>query len=137
MSSLHPISFLHYRQYLLVTVLMQKLQKWREIHVVESDIYIYIISGTIEHQELLYMYNNMYSHTWQLLQHKLLHNLVNRNFKPSCINSWHRVIPTFIFNSFAADCCMPSILLEVHSCINSFWHGVIPTSYLLYIGSTC
>ena len=29
----------------------------------------------------------------------------------------------------AEDCCMLSILLAVPSCFNSFWHGVIPTSY--------
>ena len=30
---------------------------------------------------------------------------------------------------FVEDCCMLSILLTVSSCFNSFWHGVIPTSY--------
>ena len=40
----------------------------------------------------------------------------------------------------AEDCCMLSLLLAVASCIYSFWHGVIPTSYfrflyLLYIFS--
>ena len=32
----------------------------------------------------------------------------------------------------AEDCCMLSILLAVPSCIYSFWHGVIPTSYLIF-----
>ena len=31
----------------------------------------------------------------------------------------------------AEDCCMLSILLAVLSCLNSFWHGVIPTSYFI------
>ena len=30
-------------------------------------------------------------------------------------------------------CCMLSILLVVPSCIYSFWHGVIPTSYFIFI----
>ena len=30
------------------------------------------------------------------------------------------------------DCCMLSILLAVPSCFNSFWHGVIPTSYFIF-----
>ena len=42
------------------------------------------------------------------------------------------------FLGVAEDCCMLSILLAVPSCFNSFWHGVIPTSYfiftLVYIG---
>ena len=29
----------------------------------------------------------------------------------------------------AEDCCIISLLLAVPSCIYSFWHGVIPTSY--------
>ena len=33
----------------------------------------------------------------------------------------------------AEDCCMLSLLLAVPSCIYSFWHGVIPTSYLIFI----
>ena len=33
------------------------------------------------------------------------------------------------FLGVAEDCCMLSILLAVPSCFNSFWHGVIPTSY--------
>ena len=32
----------------------------------------------------------------------------------------------------AEDCCMLSILLTVPSCFNSFWHGVIPTSYFIF-----
>ena len=32
----------------------------------------------------------------------------------------------------AEDCCMLSILLAVPSCFNSFWHGVIPTSYFIF-----
>ena len=31
----------------------------------------------------------------------------------------------------AEDCCMLSLLLAVPSCIYSFWHGVIPTSYFM------
>ena len=31
------------------------------------------------------------------------------------------------------DCCMLSLLLAVPSCIYSFWHGVIPTSYFTCI----
>ena len=31
----------------------------------------------------------------------------------------------------AEDCCMLSILLAV-PCFNSFWHGVIPTSYFIF-----
>ena len=30
------------------------------------------------------------------------------------------------------DCSMLSILLAVPSCFNSFWHGVIPTSYFIF-----
>ena len=30
------------------------------------------------------------------------------------------------------DCCMLSILLAVPSCIYSFWHSVISTSYLIF-----
>ena len=33
----------------------------------------------------------------------------------------------------AEDCCMLSILLTVPSCTYSFWHGVIPTSYFIFI----
>ena len=33
----------------------------------------------------------------------------------------------------AEDCCMLSLLLAVPSCIYSFWHGVIPTSYFIFI----
>ena len=33
----------------------------------------------------------------------------------------------------AEDCCMLSILLAVSSCFNSFWHGLIPTSYFIFI----
>ena len=33
----------------------------------------------------------------------------------------------------AEDCCIPSLLLAVPSCIYSFWHGVIPTSYFIFI----
>ena len=29
--------------------------------------------------------------------------------------------------------CILSILLAVPSCIKSFWHGVIPTSYFIFI----
>ena len=32
----------------------------------------------------------------------------------------------------AEDCCMLSIL-AVPSCTYSFWHGVIPTSYFIFI----
>ena len=32
----------------------------------------------------------------------------------------------------AEDCYMLSILLAVPSCFNSFWHGVIPTSYFIF-----
>ena len=32
----------------------------------------------------------------------------------------------------AEDCCMLSLLLAVPSCICSFWHGVIPTSYFIF-----
>ena len=32
----------------------------------------------------------------------------------------------------AEDCCMLSILRTVPSCFNSFWHGVIPTSYFIF-----
>ena len=32
----------------------------------------------------------------------------------------------------AEDCCMLSILLAVPSCFNTFWHGVIPTSYFIF-----
>ena len=39
------------------------------------------------------------------------------------------------FLGVAEDCCMLSILLAVPSCFNSFWHGVIPTSYLIF--NTC
>ena len=33
----------------------------------------------------------------------------------------------------AEDCCILSLLLAVPSCIYSFWHGVIPTSYFIFI----
>ena len=33
----------------------------------------------------------------------------------------------------AEDCCIISLLLAVPSCIYSFWHGVIPTSYFIFI----
>ena len=33
----------------------------------------------------------------------------------------------------AEDCCMLSLLLAVPSCTYSFWHGVIPTSYFIFI----
>ena len=33
---------------------------------------------------------------------------------------------------FAEDSCILSILLAVPSCIYSFWHGVIPTSYFIF-----
>ena len=36
------------------------------------------------------------------------------------------------FGGVAEDCCMLSILLAVPSCIYSFWHGVIPTSYFIF-----
>ena len=36
------------------------------------------------------------------------------------------------FLGVAKDCCMLSILLAVPSCFNSFWHGVIPTSYFIF-----
>ena len=36
------------------------------------------------------------------------------------------------FLGVAEDCCMLSILLAVPSCIYSFWHGVIPTSYFIF-----
>ena len=36
------------------------------------------------------------------------------------------------FLGVAEDCCMLSILLAVPSCFNSFWHGVIPTSYFIF-----
>ena len=36
------------------------------------------------------------------------------------------------FFGVAEDCCMLSILLAVPSCIYSFWHGVIPTSYFIF-----
>ena len=32
----------------------------------------------------------------------------------------------------AEDCYMFSLLLAVHSCIYSFWHSVIPTSYFIF-----
>ena len=32
----------------------------------------------------------------------------------------------------AEDCCMLSLRLAVPSCICSFWHGVIPTSYFIF-----
>ena len=32
----------------------------------------------------------------------------------------------------AEDCCMLSLLLAVPSCIYSFWHDVIPTSYFIF-----
>ena len=32
----------------------------------------------------------------------------------------------------AEDSCILSILLGVPSCIYSFWHGVIPTSYFIF-----
>ena len=35
------------------------------------------------------------------------------------------------FLGAAEDCCILSILLAV-PCIYSFWHGVIPTSYLIF-----
>ena len=36
------------------------------------------------------------------------------------------------------DCCMLSLLLAVPSYFNSFWHGVIPTSYFIFNDfSTC
>ena len=38
----------------------------------------------------------------------------------------------FWFLGVAEDCCMLSILLAVPSCFNSFWHGVIPTSYFIF-----
>ena len=34
------------------------------------------------------------------------------------------------FLGVAEDCCMLSI--AVPSCFNSFWHGVIPTSYFIF-----
>ena len=37
------------------------------------------------------------------------------------------------FWGVAEDCCMLSILLAVPSCTYSFWHGVIPTSYFIFI----
>ena len=37
------------------------------------------------------------------------------------------------FWGVAEDCCMLSLLLAVPSCIYSFWHGVIPTSYFIFI----
>ena len=40
------------------------------------------------------------------------------------------------FWGVAEDCCMLSILLAVPSCIYSFWHVVIPTSYFIFIYST-
>ena len=36
------------------------------------------------------------------------------------------------FLGVAEDCCMLSLLLAVPSCIYSFWHGVIPTSYFIF-----
>ena len=36
------------------------------------------------------------------------------------------------FLGVSEDCCMLSILLAVPSCFNSFWHGVIPTSYFIF-----
>ena len=36
------------------------------------------------------------------------------------------------FWGVAEDCCMLSLLLAVPSCIYSFWHGVIPTSYFIF-----
>ena len=36
------------------------------------------------------------------------------------------------FLGVAEDCCMLSILLAVSSCLNSFWHGGIPTSYFIF-----
>ena len=36
------------------------------------------------------------------------------------------------FLGVAEDCCMLSILLAVPSCFNSFWHGVIPTYYIIF-----
>ena len=41
-------------------------------------------------------------------------------------------LPTSWFLGVAEDCCMLSILLTVPSCFNSFWHGVIPTSYFIF-----
>ena len=42
-------------------------------------------------------------------------------------------LPTSRFLGVAEDCCMLSILLAVPSCTYSFWHGVIPTSYFIFI----
>ena len=36
------------------------------------------------------------------------------------------------FLGVAEDCCMLSILLAVPFYFNSFWHGVIPTSYFIF-----
>ena len=36
------------------------------------------------------------------------------------------------FLGVAEDCCMLPVLLAVPSCFNSFWHGVIPTSYFIF-----
>ena len=33
----------------------------------------------------------------------------------------------------AEDCCILSLLLAVPSRLYSFWHGVIPTSYFIFI----
>ena len=37
-----------------------------------------------------------------------------------------------LFLGVVEDCCMLSLLLAVPSCIYSFWHGVIPTSYFIF-----
>ena len=37
------------------------------------------------------------------------------------------------FLGVAEDCCTLSLLLAVPSCTSSFWHGVIPTSYFIFI----
>ena len=41
-------------------------------------------------------------------------------------------LPTSWFLGVAEDCCMLSIHLAVPSCFNSFWHGVIPTSFFIF-----
>ena len=43
----------------------------------------------------------------------------------------HRLSLQF-FGGVAEDCCMLSIHLVVPSCFNSFWHGVIPTSFFIF-----
>ena len=45
---------------------------------------------------------------------------------------FRNTLPTSLFLGVAEHCCMLSLLLAVPSCFNSFWHGVIPTSYFIF-----